>query len=593
MMAESPQHTTGKLVAGMFLAALATGIPAHTLASGHGGKPISLSEVVQNTIGRSAEIIIASVQKELARAEEQGATANFDPKLSASYAINTVRGYEFPQELRTLGTVASQSTFMTEHQNNKALKLGLNSLFRSGIFADLSVEMLSSDDAKKKYDLQNGLNNINAAPAAVRAAAGLNGLTNDAGTYMPVNPSTIQFLVNIPMLKGRGDREMATSNETSKRLQREAADARISHAVATILNKSIVAYWNYKAALATLEYRLQSEGKVKHWLEKVPNVPNTGSGTTRAVQKGATKKNVAVAANAQAPKQQVSYNSAKEQIQGYLEKKANDVSAARQLVAAARNNLATAAGIPATDAQSLGNATDEFPRNWDAVLRSFNISDASQRWSEMALAQRLDVKAARLERDAMNALHEGAKNQLMPSLDLTLIAKQQGLELGKSGLSGHVNSLSENTGDIGFTGMLAMEYPLGNNKAESMVAKTSLGLMKNEHEYQDKLRTVALEVNTSANEIKNNLEQVHAIKRSLDSYGSALATAENQKIHSMSDVNNLLDTETRWIDAVTDFIKALNSTASAITNARYLTSTLVEPVQDIKQVKLTALTELP
>ncbi|MBF0135017.1 MAG: TolC family protein [Magnetococcus sp. DMHC-1] len=587
-MVGSLHHKTGKLFMAMLLAAMATGVPQDAATAGVDGKPISLSDVVQSTISHSSEIIIASVQKELARADEQEASANFDPKLSASYALNYVRGYEFPKELRAMGEAGKQSTFMTDHQNNKALKLGLGGLFRTGIFSELSVEMLSSEDTKKKYDLQNGLSAMAALPAPARTALGVNNLSADAGSYMPVNPSSIQFMINIPMLKGRGDREMATSNETSKRLQREAADARISHAVATILNKSVVAYWNYKAALSTLDYRLQSEAKVKQWADKIPNVTSKAQPNARTA-----KKNTPATKGVDNTKPQANYTSVKEQIQGYLDKKANDVSAARQQVIAARNNLAAAAGIPAAEAQAVGQATDEFPRNWDSVMRSFNIDDASKRWTEMALAQRLDVKASRLEKDAMTALNEGAKNQLMPSLDLTLIAKRDGLELGKSGADGFANSLSENTGDLGFTGMIAMAYPIGNNKAESMVAKTNLGVMKNQSEYQDKLRTVALDVNTAANEIKNNLQQVQAIKRSLDSYGSALASAEASKIQQPSDVNNLMDSETRWIDAVVDFIKALNNTAASITNARYQTSTLVEPIQDIKQVKLTSLTELP
>jgi len=538
--------------------ALAISLIAFSLAThaADGGKPLLLQEAVKIAIKNSPKIIIESVNVDLARADEQEAGGIFDPNLSASAAYNAVRGYEYPKELQQFGSdpAVKKVDFMTEHTNNTELKTGLAKLFRNGVYADFSIALQSSDDAKKYQDVAwNVVPNMR-----------LLGLV-PTSDYFPAYPSVIQLLVNVPLLKMSGDDNLPSANEASKRHLRVAAELTLKHAVATIIQNVVNSYWAYKGAQVQLQYQLESEKNIERWLAALEKRVGTGTGANKELA----------------------------HLRGYLTQRNVDVSKAREALSQARSGLAVALGISAEEARNIGPAQEDYPYDWTEVLGKFDAAALQRRWNETAQQKRPDLKAAALKLEASSVLHRGAINDEQPKLDLTLILKKQGLAAGGSGLDSRIDSLSDGGSGLGHTVLLSYAIPLGNNKAKALVTKTRYGKLQAEVQYNDAKRGVSLAVDAAVNTVHTSLTGLEAARKQDEYAVAALDALVKGDAVEPNKVFDLVVLETARMSAVTNHINALLSVANALANAHYQTGALLKDVDNVQEVAINDLSRLP
>jgi len=538
--------------------ALAISLIAFSLAThaADGGKPLLLQEAVKIAIKNSPKIIIESVNVDLARADEQEAGGIFDPNLSASAAYNAVRGYEYPKELQQFGSdpAVKKVDFMTEHTNNTELKTGLAKLFRNGVYADFSIALQSSDDAKKYQDVA-----WNVVPDMR-----LLGLV-PTSDYFPAYPSVIQLLVNVPLLKMSGDDNLPSANEASKRHLRVAAELTLKHAVATIIQNVVNSYWAYKGAQVQLQYQLESEKNIERWLAALEKRVGTGTGANKELA----------------------------HLRGYLTQRNVDVSKAREALSQARSGLAVALGISAEEARNIGPAQEDYPYDWTEVLGKFDAAALQRRWNETAQQKRPDLKAAALKLEASSVLHRGAINDEQPKLDLTLILKKQGLAAGGSGLDSRIDSLSDGGSGLGHTVLLSYAIPLGNNKAKALVTKTRYGKLQAEVQYNDAKRGVSLAVDAAVNTVHTSLTGLEAARKQDEYAVAALDALVKGDAVEPNKVFDLVVLETARMSAVTNHINALLSVANALANAHYQTGALLKDVDNVQEVAINDLSRLP
>lgn len=538
--------------------ALAISLIAFSLAThaADGGKPLLLQEAVKIAIKNSPKIIIESVNVDLARADEQEAGGIFDPILSASAAYNAVRGYEYPKELQQFGSdpAVKKVDFMTEHTNNTELKTGLAKLFRNGVYADFSIALQSSDDAKKYQDVA-----WNVVPDMR-----LLGLV-PTSDYFPAYPSVIQLLVNVPLLKMSGDDNLPSANEASKRHLRVAAELTLKHAVATIIQNVVNSYWAYKGAQVQLQYQLESEKNIERWLAALEKRVGTGTGANKELA----------------------------HLRGYLTQRNVDVSKAREALSQARSGLAVALGISAEEARNIGPAQEDYPYDWTEVLGKFDAAALQRRWNETAQQKRPDLKAAALKLEASSVLHRGAINDEQPKLDLTLILKKQGLAAGGSGLDSRIDSLSDGGSGLGHTVLLSYAIPLGNNKAKALVTKTRYGKLQAEVQYNDAKRGVSLAVDAAVNTVHTSLTGLEAARKQDEYAVAALDALVKGDAVEPNKVFDLVVLETARMSAVTNHINALLSVANALANAHYQTGALLKDVDNVQEVAINDLSRLP
>lgn len=547
-------HRPRKIALAVSLLALAIGSHAADDA-----KPLLLQEAVKLAVKNSPQLIMESVNVDMARANEQDAGGVFDPTLTASAAYDAVRGYQYPSELQDFGSNPNvkKVDFMTEHVNNTELKTGLTKLFRNGMYTDFSIALQSSDDAKKRQDLAwNVIPNMQ--PLGIKTDPSV-------GDYFPAYPSRVQFLLNVPLLKMRGENNLPAANETMMRLKREAAELTMKHAVATIIQNVVNSFWAYKVAQVQLQYQMNSEKRIEQWLASL-------------------EKRVGSATNA---------NKELAHLRGYLTQRGVDVSKAREAVSQTRNTLALALGVSAEEARKIGPAADDYPLDWTEVLSKFDDAAMQRRWNDLAQNNRPDLKAAALQLDAASAIHLGALNDELPKLDLALILKQQGLAASGSGLQPRLDSLSEGSSALGYTVQLSYAMPLGNNKAKAMVTKTRFGKLQAEVQYGDAKRSVSLAVDTAVNTLRTSLTSLDAARRQTEYSVAAIDSLFKNDSVDPNKVFDLVVLETSRMSAFTNHINALLAVANAMTMAHYQTGILIKDTGNIQEVSIGDLSRLP
>lgn len=522
-----------------------------------GPRPIRLNEAVSLAVKNSPKLIQETVTLELAKADSLEAAAPFDTTVSASMAYDAIRGYKYPADLQAFSNDpgVKKIDFLTDRINNTELKAGLTQLFRNGVYADFSVALQSSDDARKQQDIAwNVLPNMAALGIPASAAA--------SSLYSPFYPSRVQLLINVPLLKMRGPDNLPAANERSKQWLQAAAESTLKQALATIIQDVVNRYWAYKASDAIVRFQFESQRNIQGWLQTVER------------QAAPDSKEVA-------------------HLRGYLTQRNSDIVKAREIRAQARAALAVVMGISADDArQVIGDAVDEYPMDWTEVAETYDHDALMRRWQKLAEQNRGDLKAASLKRDAANALLAGALNDARPKLDFTLILKEQGFAVGGSGMSARAASLRDGTSDLGYTAMLSFAYPLGNDRARALVARTTLGKRQADVLYHDAQRTIGITVEAAATAVESSLNVLQSARRQTEFAVQALDALIKPGV-TPATVFDLVVLETARMTAATSHVAALLAVSTALTQAHFQAGTLLRDSSGGQEIVLSDLTRLP
>ena len=524
------------------------------------GGAVTLEQVVRIAIKNAPSIMIAGIQVDLAGADQSEAADPFGAVFKVGLASENVRGYEYPTELKQLSPLLPvPSTFLADSQNNKQLTSGLSKLFRSGIFTEFSISTASSSNAKTNADflpIPIALNATGLKPGAL------------ASNYIPVHPSSIQLTMNFPLMKFSGENNIAAANERQKIYQREAAEMTLKHSVAVIIQNVVNAYWNFKAAIAKLNFTQESATQVERWLQKIEK-ESAGGGAVRS-----------------RTEESLSY------LRGFSRQLVGDVSKAQEAVSSARNVLAQAIGIPSDDARKIAQATNDYPLDWSGVLASFNADGLRSRWGMMAEQNRFDMKAKKLEVDGADAISLGAQNDVKPKLDLAIILKRQGLSGGGTNQL-DTNSFTTGTSPLGSAALLSFEYKLDNDKAKAQVVRTRYLKMQKEVEFNDVKRGLALGVDTVVNAVYNSLIGLRSAQQQSTLYALALdGMIKDDSIPSGREFDLVVIEQAR-LKAFIENVTALQTLSTAVTAANFQTGNLLKSADNIQEVVLSDLTRLP
>lgn len=545
------------LILVMMLAFLSAAVFANGLTAAKG---LTLEESLRIAIANSSSLVTASVQVDLAKADELSAADPFDVNFTTSMAVERQRGYEYPDELQqvsaaTNGAVTA-STFMTDHQNNEQLKSSLNKVFRNGVYTELSIELDSSDSDKTEADI-----------ADVTAALNETGLRSGArvNDYSPLHPSTIQLTVNVPLMKFSGDNNIAAANEKMFRYQREAAQMTLNQQVAGIIQNVFTSYWDYEAALTKLQFTEESKALVDLWLANV-------SAGQQARTVDAAK--------------HISY------LNGYKTELSVDVSKAKEVANVARSQLAQVLGVSSSDAKKITKLADDFPLNWNSTLAYFDNARIAKKWHALAEANRFDLQAAKLQLDAAKAIYSGSQNDAKSKLDLSFVLKQEGLGMGGNEYV-DLSSFNDGRSDLGYTVQLSFEKKIGNYKADAQVNKTRHLTRQKDAEYKNARRSIEIDVDSAISSLYNSLIALKAAKQQSKHYLIALNGIVKNDTFDLVDVYDLVSVEQARLEAFTDHVTAIQNVANAIGNARFQTGTMIKKIGDIHQVEVNDLTRLP
>ncbi len=501
---------------------------------------ISLMDAAQITIENSPQILLQTLVLEGARAGEQIQAGAFDWTTYATIGGGQERSPRFEQPDKAYLPTGAR----LDRDSFKAMA-GISKLFRNGMVSNFSVNMIKTDPYLTDLDPSKNKDNARI-----------------------INTSVVKFTLKVPFLKGAGA-VSAQADEKAAQLNRKAAEYTFEYFVTNTLLNTVQAYWNYKAAQVNLKVQTDSKERVTKIIERVKTVVAKQSNPSR-------------------------YDSDLQRLHGYLADKKRNLSAAKELLNTNRNILATSLGIPATEAKNIGFAEEKFSDNWLEVSKRFNNEFMQNHLVNLALQNRLDLKAEELKHEANAIKLEKARKDLLPSLDLDLTAASHGLEFG-SNTDAYFSSLHERTEGFDATAYLSIRYPLGNNRAKGglIVAKTAH--QRSLISLNESRRKIKIQLNTSVGSLEQALGQVEDAKESVDLYQQSFTGFRGSITDDLQTnvVFQIMDTETKLIEAQADYVSALFNLANTIASLRFQTGTLVNSIDGMQQVSLQDVTTLP
>jgi outer membrane protein TolC len=389
------------------------------------------------------------------------------------------------------------------------------------------------------------------------------------------NTANTAASLTLPLLKGFGYIS-AAAGETSARLKAEGAEFNFYHQVSGFLLEAIKAYWNYKAAIERLKIQQASERMVQQW------VNDAGTGIQQ--QGGATNQ----------------YQDETAQIEAYLNYKHKNTLAASEEVNATRGQLTSVMGIPYEQMKKIGTPAETFPEDWSGILAKLESKPVTDMWINVAMQNRLDLKAAKREEQATSVELAKAEHDILPQLDLGLNYSFDGMEIG-DGFNRHIDAIDSDIHSSTTGANLSFSYPIENRGARAAREGARIGHRVSVLSTRDAERQVGIDVSTVTETVLGRLKTAVEAKKTVESYLPAIQKLANVNLRNNPEaIFDFINIEKRYNEAQASpaneensYINSLRDLAIAIAELRHKTGTLVIGGEIGKDVELGALATLP
>ncbi|MET0961493.1 MAG: TolC family protein [Noviherbaspirillum sp.] len=480
-----------------------------------------LMEAVLLTLQHEPNIAVANRQIALSEGQLQSARGEFDTVLDGGVAMAQTRT-PLVEILQAPGRTQldSRSTSYT---------LGASTRLRSGVTMTPALRVDRAHD------------NLNAASAPAA--------------------SQLALVFTLPLQRGRGV-EVNTVAERAAEQTLQSADLAFRHTVAARINRSLSAYWDYLAALRSLDIRIESERRLLLLLDDA-----------RRLARGD-----------EIPQADVLQNEAQ---------LASDRSlrlAAEQVLAEVRSALALAMGQAGAEPAGLALPQDDFPELQPSALGRLQSAAPGA-----APAGRFDLLALQRRVSAAEILYDGVRKDPVSRLDLTVSLGYNGLVENRSALAA-LESLRRPAS--GFNASVGIIYVL------PVQGNTHGGQLRQRAALLDQAR---IELDALLQSVRAGI----AVQRaSLASLASAALQLEQQQLQlrlqtqvfenerkkyrlGQSTALDLLTVETQLTSNELAVIDARRRLAQALIGYRYETGTLLNADGDIQNLTLQSLTTLP
>jgi len=389
-----------------------------------------------------------------------------------------------------------------------------------------------------------------------------------------MNVSHFELNITIPLLQGRGY-VSAAADETAARLKSQAAELSFYHGISDLLLASTNAYWDYKAAIKTLEIQQESEQRIQNWAKNAADLGKSRYGDAFSKK----------------------YEAEISRIQGYLADKHRNTIVAAEQVNNTKGTLAVIMGIPSEQIANIGKPSQEIAHDWSEILAKLKQRTMQNEWVAIAKEKRLDIRAAKLTQEASAVKLAKMRRDVLPKLDLALMAGRNGIELG-DGYGHYVDALNSDIRgtDVGAT--LTFIYPLGNNlakgKRDLANATHKLDVIKT----NDLIRTIEVQIGVDTRALILKLKETVKALQAVKLYGATLENSYNSFRDGLLEkphiIFNLQDIDEKHTKANNDLIRSIQELAKTITKLRFETGTiLIGGSMDTEKLELGKMSKLP
>jgi outer membrane protein TolC len=538
---------------------MALALAAPTLFSSN-LQALTLKDATELAIKNSPGIMTERINAKLKEADKLIAYKYFDPKIDASYTVNQLGGFEYPDEIETLSLASLNSgspttNFLPDEKMEGEFKVSAKKIFLNGVYTEVAVDLKQTDSELTKIQVSPALEALD--------NGGQNKTVND---YFPMSAGAIKFITRFP-LWGRGDLAEAIGDYQNKKHLYDSAQAEIHHKIAKILKEAVGAYWDNRAATQTYALRKESLDRIEKWAAKIHEVINGME-------------------NADAVKAQ--FGSDLDRIEGFVQEKRKDLNNAETALNTSREKLAKSLGITIEKATEMGDATDDMP-----VAGELDTQFDPAQWSELAINNRMDIQARKLEEKGATEMLDWFMDFNYPEVNLILAAHQQVVDFGNGGPEGYFAALGNPSGDLGYTAGLQFSMKLGNSAGLGRATQATLLKMKAQIGLKQIMQEAGVITKSLASQVSSNIKSADSAAQSANAYRKSVDSSRADKSQTIATAYRQFETERDWINAEADRIQAEADLAKLIAEVRFQTGTLVQHGGDAQEVRLTDLVTLP
>jgi outer membrane protein len=379
--------------------------------------------------------------------------------------------------------------------------------------------------------------------------AGFDATGNDDTTHAPAvaqqNLVRLNVSLNVPLAQGGG--RAVTAAEDAAAVTAQARRCELLDSAARTLYSTLVAYWNYRARIELEKVALNSEVRSASLFEAIKKL---------------------VAASEKPAADLV-----------LLKADLADKAAAREVAALGRREAQQALGhllgLEAAAIAALPEPAESLP---GAARRVTAVPARVAALGSEALARRPDVRALALQLEAAQRDMDGARDLLKPRLDLSM-----GVAYAKASEGEGRYRLFNEPGRYQSTpsvfARLNFAFPLANDQAKGAVRERAAMLSQVTIRQRALAIAVATGVDSALQALLSSAAQLNVGRSGLALYEQAVNQEIIKQRNGMSTLIDVINTETRFVNARVNFLQAQLAYATAIARLRLETGTLV-PVTD-------------
>jgi len=360
-----------------------------------------------------------------------------------------------------------------------------------------------------------------------------------------INTSTMNLNVRIPLLRGRGHKVAAASEEAAKR-EVDASVLDLQQLVSQLTSNVATSYWTLVAARSSLAIAVDAEQRGRTYLEDVQQLVKAD----------------------RAPR-----NDLNEVIANLAQRSSNRLVAEQQLVAA-QQQLALDMGTSADDliAQRL-EPTDSLPDGEGEALPS-ETAESIHYYVEQALLRRADYQASRVRVAGQGILLLAARNRLLPQLDLNAFSGYSGLQEGLSVANFYSDAVQGIRGPTAGVG-LTYSFPRRNQAAHGALLQAQGANRQAQLQNSELERTISSGVIVAVEAVRTAIVRVKRAREAVRSFQSALAGERDKYSGGIGSIVEILTVEDKLNGAQSDQIQAELNYALALIQFRFATGTLL------------------
>ncbi|MEM7586091.1 MAG: TolC family protein [Acidobacteriota bacterium] len=356
--------------------------------------------------------------------------------------------------------------------------------------------------------------------------------------------ATVGFRVDLPLGEGRG-RDSAAAGERAATIDYGASLATLRHTASQRVLATASSYWSLVAAQqrrAIFEESVALQGRLVEMVQAL------------------------IDAGELAPVELARSRAREINARGQL-------AAARAELHSARLALVQAVGLEARDAERLPDAREAFPEAPD-VGRLDEVP--AFHWHRDALARRDDITAAQALIESGKVLHEAARIDLKPKVDLELEVSANSIE-EDSNVDTALNGVT--TGDWttpSGKASVSVDWAFANRTNRGQREQTAAVLALREIAARDLERTIRSDVLLALENLRHAGEEMRQSSAAVADYREVVA-AEVEKLRlGTSTVIDTILTEQRLTDALLSETAAQQRFWQLLAELRFATGTLVE-----------------